>query len=107
MIAISWYLHSFSQQSPPQRKSTVITNIMCLLLETMREMMKKKASIGSSSLSSGILELVKGFISDPSVELRRVAGEVIGMLCRTEGDQFTLDLAKSLVGVVCILFFQN
>ena len=45
-----------------------------------------------------------GFVSDNTVEYRRLASEVLGMLARIEGDNLTLDLAKSLIGMVTPYF---
>ena len=45
-----------------------------------------------------------GFVSDNTVEYRRLASEVLGMLARIEGDNLTLDLAKSLIGMVIPYF---
>ncbi len=57
---------------------------------------------------SSMLRFLSGFVSEvgSSIEFRRLSAECIGMIARTEGDNFTSELSKSLIGLVCVLALQ-
>lgn len=45
-------------------------------------------------------KFLKNMIVDPSIELRRAAGQCIGMLARVEGDHFANQMVKNLIQLV-------
>eukprot|EP01117_Protostelium_nocturnum_P008240 TRINITY_DN2940_c0_g1_i3.p1 TRINITY_DN2940_c0_g1~~TRINITY_DN2940_c0_g1_i3.p1 ORF type:complete len:1915 (+),score=660.86 TRINITY_DN2940_c0_g1_i3:207-5951(+) len=88
--------HFFNSQKnlSSANRVQVQTNVLGAILCLLKEIMKRKESLGSSKLQSSILEYLKNFVGDQSAELRRGAGEAIGMLSRIDGDQITNEIMK-------------
>ncbi|PRP83338.1 HEAT repeat containing 5B [Planoprotostelium fungivorum] len=91
---ISHFVNCTKSNTSPAVKSTMHTNILGAILYSLREVMKRKESLGNSKLETILFDFLTLFVGDSAVDTRRAACESLGVLARVQGDAMTDQIVK-------------
>ncbi|OCL07186.1 HEAT repeat protein-like protein [Glonium stellatum] len=98
---ISSFLSANTLQRDPARKAAMIINIALALLSALKVAVKETRSasgdLKGSAVEKVMQDLLHGFIMHPDPYVRNIAGEALGRLCSSSGNNFTTAEVNYLV----------
>lgn len=83
------------REAPPELKSSLQTNVFCLLLKTFQNLVQKRKAF-PKKLFKPLQEFIESYLSSPEASLRRAAAECLGFFTVIHGDQVTDRIVNSI-----------